>query len=438
MENKKKEEKILNSYALISSLIIFSIVIYFFFGFYSNENSAGAGGYDGDLKLIWSNFQLLENDIFSNLSSPLYNDSRPPLSYILHILFNPLASDKETYRLSVLFISLIIPILLFFSIKKKYGKFDNYLICLLAIIVLLSPYFRTSAFWGLGENYGLIFLILSYLSFQKLKEKSNIKLADKYFWTFLVCLFSSLTIYFDQKLIFAPLLIFFLIQFNKFSYKIKLLSLICFFLFALPYLYLIKIWGSIIPTAAADARKVGLSIHFFQPIFCLTVISIYILPFFLFFKKKLNFKKIVTQKVDQNFLIILFIFTIYFLLASYFESFNNLSNDGKGAFFKVSKIFIENNVLRLILTYIVSIISIFIIYFFFRKKKSDFLFIFYFLFLSLFTYPFYQEYLDPLIYILLFTFFKTNLDIKRRNVYFFVLYFLVFSLGAKFYYQIIL
>ena len=130
--------------------------------------------------LLITNFQLLENDIFSNLSSPLYNDSRPPLSYILHILFNPLASDKETYRLSVLFISLIVPILLFFSIRKKYGKLDNYLICLLAIIVLLSPYFRTSAFWGLGENYGLIFLILSYLSFQKLKEKSNIKLADKY------------------------------------------------------------------------------------------------------------------------------------------------------------------------------------------------------------------------------------------------------------------
>ena len=94
MENKSKEKiKILtNRESIFISLII---IFYFFYGFYTNENSAGAGGYDGDFKLIWSNLELLRNGILANLDSPLYNDSRTPLSYILHIYFNPLSLDKE-------------------------------------------------------------------------------------------------------------------------------------------------------------------------------------------------------------------------------------------------------------------------------------------------------------------------------------------------------
>ena len=87
MENKSKEKiKILtNRESIFISLII---IFYFFYGFYTNENSAGAGGYDGDFKLIWSNLELLRNGILANLDSPLYNDSRTPLSYILHIYLN--------------------------------------------------------------------------------------------------------------------------------------------------------------------------------------------------------------------------------------------------------------------------------------------------------------------------------------------------------------
>ena len=94
MENKKV--KFFYKYKLeekSSLLAVLLILIYFFYGFFSNEISAGAGGYDGDFKLIWSNLQILREGIILNLDNPNYSDSRPPLSYILHILVNPFISS---------------------------------------------------------------------------------------------------------------------------------------------------------------------------------------------------------------------------------------------------------------------------------------------------------------------------------------------------------
>ena len=42
----------------IFKMIIFLPIISFFVGFYLDENSAGAGGYDGDIKWIKSNIKI--------------------------------------------------------------------------------------------------------------------------------------------------------------------------------------------------------------------------------------------------------------------------------------------------------------------------------------------------------------------------------------------
>ena len=143
MENKKKKEKKVSEKGfLFLSLIIIS---YFFYGFYVNENSAGAGGYKGDFIHIWKNLLLLSEGIFANLNHPDYSDSRPPLSYILHILFNPFTDNVEAFRISTFAISLLVPVLLFFSIKEKFKKLNNGTIILISSVVTLSPYFRTTA-----------------------------------------------------------------------------------------------------------------------------------------------------------------------------------------------------------------------------------------------------------------------------------------------------
>ena len=159
----------------------FSLIIYFFYGFLTLENSAGAGGYDGDLKKIWNNLELFKTGILSNLSNLNYDDSRTPLSYILHIKINPFINSIDEFRNSVFFLSLLIPVLLFYSLKINFKETNNLTLLFISLIITLSPYFRTSSFWGLGENYSLICILISYLLLEKyrfLKKKSDILLEN--------------------------------------------------------------------------------------------------------------------------------------------------------------------------------------------------------------------------------------------------------------------
>ncbi len=436
MEIKKEKEKIsfvfFNSKFLVAAIIL----LYYFFGFYTDENSAGAGGYNADLGLIWNNLNLLKENFLSNLDNPLYNDSRTPLPYLLHILFNPFINDLETFRTSVFLISSIVPLLLFLAIKENYPKLDKNIMLLLALIVTLSPYFRTSSFWGLSENYAFIFLILSYLIYQKLNKKVLIYKDIKIFFIiFFICFLSSIVVYLDQKLIFIPLLFFIYLIFSNLKNKFKYFSVLLFFLFAIPYIYLIYLWGAVIPTTAAQAREVGSGVYIFNPIYCLIIIAFYIFPFLLIKEKK--FSSLFNHLKTKEIFIVIFFGIIFFLLALVFGDFKNLSTDGKGAFFKLSNIFFNNVNLRIFVTLVVFIASCIIVSLFFDKKANLFIILF-FLILSGLTYPFYQEYLDPVIYILIFTFFNIKLDFKINNVYFLIIYFTIFSLGSKFYYSLIL
>jgi len=436
VENKKEKEKIeqdnQNTFVFSLSLII---LIYFFYGFFSNENTAGAGGYNGDFNLIWENLTLFKEGIIVNLNNNNYTDSRTPLSYIIHVLFNPFIYNEEVFRLSNLLISSSIPFLLFFSIKEKYPKLDNSLLVLLSLTVTLSPYFRTTSFWALGENYGIIFLLLSYLvytNFQKnLNNFSNYK---KLFIIFFLCLFSSLIVYFDQKLVFAPFLILLLLLNLRIEITFKIYTIILFFIFSLPYFYLIHLWGSFIPPSAHAAREVGSSIHLFHPGYCLTILMLTIFPFFFLNNKNLDGLK--NKILNKNFIFILILFLFYSLLVVSFGDFENLKIDGKGAFHKLLLILIEDSNIRLIFTLIGFFFSLIFTYLIF-DNKIDLLIIAYFMVLSIFTFPFYQEYLDPLFYILIFSFFKTKFKFENiKNVYLLVLYFFILSLSSKYYYQL--
>ena len=79
-----------NLYKFTSVFLISLAIFSFFFGFYLDENSAGAGGHAGDFSVIYSNFQIfLKYDLEEAIVHHDYFDSRPPTSYILHKLFNP-------------------------------------------------------------------------------------------------------------------------------------------------------------------------------------------------------------------------------------------------------------------------------------------------------------------------------------------------------------
>ena len=433
MENQKEKIK--------QNIFVFSlssiILIYFFYGFFTNENAAGAGGYNGDFKLIWQNLILLKEGIIVNLDNSDYSDSRPPLSYILHILFNPFIYNEEVFRLSNLLISSSIPFLLYLSIKENYPNLNSGLTLLLSLTVTLSPYFRTTSFWALGENYGIIFLLLSYLTYASLKKNLiNFTSFKKFLIIFFLCLFSSLIVYFDQKLVFVPLLVLVLLLNLNTEIKFKIYSIVLFFIFSLPYFYLIYLWGSLIPPSANDAREVGSSIYLFHPGYCLTILTLAIFPFF--FINNINLESFKNKILNKNLIYILILFIIYSLIIIFVGDFENLRIEGKGAFHKISFVLIKDSNIRLIFTLVGFLVSIIFTYLIFNSK-IDLLIIVYFIILSLFTFPFYQEYLDPMLYILIFSFFQSRFKFENKGIiYLLILYYFILSLSAKYYYQMTL
>ena len=116
-----------------------------------------------------------------------------------------------------------------------------------------------------------------------------------------------------------------------------------------------------------------------------------------------------------------------------FGNFNELPNLGKGVLHKgLSVIFVNDNI-KFILTLFGFFVSFLIIYFY-LDFKYDFIFIFYFLIISFFIHPFLQEYIDPIFFLLLFTFFKTKIVINFKNILIIFIYYFSFLTVAQVYY----
>ena len=136
------------------------IIISFFLGYFFKENSAGGGPEFYDLS--WPIIQSFKTDFLYTLENyGSFRDYTIPFSHILNSYLNTFSNNLETFQLSVTIISFIIFLIFYFVISKIYKESNSLDIFLLSSVILLSPFFRTSAFWGKNENYGWLFLILS-------------------------------------------------------------------------------------------------------------------------------------------------------------------------------------------------------------------------------------------------------------------------------------
>ena len=111
----------------------------------------------------------------------------------------------------------------------------------LSSTILLSPYFRTTAFWGLQENYAFFFLFLTFISMSFLKEINNELSIKDYAQIIIITFLSSACFYFDQKLIIIPSICFFKIILSNNKIKLKFFTIICYLIFSLPYIYFMKV-----------------------------------------------------------------------------------------------------------------------------------------------------------------------------------------------------
>ena len=78
------------------------------------------------------------------------------------------------YRFCGFIFSIFGPIFFYQFLKNKFIEIDKKILFLIASILYLSPYYRTSAYWGLNENYGIVVSILSFLFLLKIKNNFNI------------------------------------------------------------------------------------------------------------------------------------------------------------------------------------------------------------------------------------------------------------------------
>ena len=92
---------------------------------------------------------------------------------------------------------------------------------------------------------------------------------------------------------FLPALIFLIIMTSKLNLKIKIYSILSYSLLALPYLYLIDIWGGVVPSKTQDANpntitnmdRLLYDFYFYHLGYASTIIGFYLFPL-LFFREK--------------------------------------------------------------------------------------------------------------------------------------------------------
>ena len=418
------------------------IIISYFLGFVFSENSIGSGGYNGDLVWMWDNFEIFKNEsLIQAIKSDDFFGNRTALLYILNIYLNPFLNNIDEYRFSITIFSLLAPYILFLCIKEKYKNINYEIILLLSCIILLSPFYRTSSFWGMEIQYGIITSLLSILFFLKNNNKENASRKN----IFLSILFSSVTVYFDVKLVIIPLFIYLTILFSNLDYKMKLYSSISYMLLAIPFILLIFHWKGIVPIATQQANPLQAShimnskFHMVNILFATNMIGFYLFPFLIL---KKNFIKNIKIKINIFNLLLLFLFIvylIYFVSSNLYDYVDLLPKEsggykdhfGLGYSDKLGGILFDNRNLSLLFNSIIFLISVIIIIIFINSNFINFFLILFFLLLSTALFPLMQEYFDPYIYILALLIAKNEYDftyLKSNFIFVFFSFFLISSI----------
>ena len=140
-------------------LLILLILLSYFIGFYIREISNGAGHIDLEHH-IWLVISDLKKIISKQLKIIKIMDMEKQLFHFFHSFqsfFNP-ANKNILYCLNNTIFNLLVIFIFYQFLKLKKIEFENnFLIILIPFIVLLSPWFRSSSYWGMTENFLLFF-----------------------------------------------------------------------------------------------------------------------------------------------------------------------------------------------------------------------------------------------------------------------------------------
>ena len=399
----------------------------FVIGFIFNEDSSGGGKLDFELH-EWGNYLKFKSGIIDSLTSIEYESSRMPLFLILNA-FNPFDTNQYLYRLSNFVFNFLI-LLVFYISVRTFKKFNLDDAILLTSILMLSPYFRTSSYWAHQENLPFLFLFLSVLFFNIAKldivEKKNY-----FFKVFILAALCSLSFYSDQKFIFVSLS-FFLILINvrkNIFHQLRIFLL--FFITSIPALYLFYIWKGILPVES----QFRLGFYYENLSYSLSIIIFYFLPLLIHSIRNISLNNLLLDK--KNYLFFLFLFIINILFIPDFDDTWGNGIISKVFYFLKNDFHLNLLLLKIIYFLYIQLGSIFV-FIILKKNIKNLLPILILILVSLIVEKTYNEYFDPLIFVLIFFYFTFEKHIsinKRKYINTYLLFYFLLLLGANIYYN---
>jgi hypothetical protein len=415
MLNKKK----LTIYLVFCLSLVVGLIL--------GENPSGGGRIDHSYLLPFienfsldfkSGFKLFLNQPLSLVHSPSF--------YLIAGFFLKITQNLLIVKILNIILSCFIPYVFFLIIKTKYKTSSDY-IFYFSLLIFLSPYFRSSAIWLLGENLSLLFFSLSILFFNKIDEKKD-KISNYYFCFIFLILCTYIRYYYCVFSIYYLIYFYKNLNFKEISKLILFSSLLS--LPAFYYLYYTIINHNFLGTISIF----GTVNYYTNTLIILTILLFYLFPFILkdgylifkFYKNK--YKKILS--------IFFIIFTFCLLDNFLLKDLINFSARGGGVFFKISNLLNFNSGLFLS---VFAFFSIIIIDYLFKNNRLNNYILLITLILCLPLFSLYQKYLDPLFYFFFFGLINSsylkNLVLKESiNLTFLYLYFFSFYLFSIIYY----
>ena len=153
------------NFSKFNIIITLLIIASFLIGFLIQENSSGGAI---DFAHYYKNFKLFYGNNFFKVDWYKYDSSSLPLYYfVTYFFYNP--NDLILLKTFNLILSLFC-FFIFYKIIKIHLGFNNSLALLLSSSILLSPYFRTSTYWMMEENFPILMTFLSIYFYLKLKK----------------------------------------------------------------------------------------------------------------------------------------------------------------------------------------------------------------------------------------------------------------------------
>ena len=397
-------------------IILFSLIFSFLF-----KIDISNGGATRDLYHHWNYIVALGDSLNILKQTDLHvNNSYPqhyPLHHIIFSRFNFLANNLDNYLNFYFVFSLFLPVLFYYCIDNRFPEIDFSKKIFISVIIYFLPNYQASSIWGNSHITSLFFFLGSVYFLINLEKNNQVKVNLK---IFLIVFFMACAAYTRQYyVIFFPYLFISILRLTKF----KNLIFFCFLsiLLSIPGILLVVKHPILFFGLQANVTDFKSSI-----LIVLSIIFVYLSPFFISNFKN-NFLEIIQSFKNKNLLLSLFFAVIIFFYL--ILSFTYKGYVGGGLYFKISKIFIENN----IFFFIIAFLSLLLCFYYFKERLEDIILII--IISSSFSsgWMIFQKYFEPMIIICIFLLIKKNFAKKIFNFNSHILFFYFFAYWSIYY-----